>query len=357
MENLGNEEASYFLDNGARFIVDILPTSLLVKYSDKVDITGTIDVSGKKVVEVASETGIPRRIPFYLAHQVKDSTSLHYATAHTPAWWIDGEGLKAYPTEGMYAWIYSYPVNINVEEEHISGYPIEAEEGAVVYAAVQAILSAIRNASEDLIGSQINLPQDPQRPSDPDIKWEAIPDVSISSVAIQVPEPIPSYNKINVDLTNYFNELESYISSEEDFEKATAQSGQIAEKLKEIQAQLYDELNKANTDVQDYIQKVNIAIENGRIAQQRLIEQARLQTDVEKTNAIQNVATELQKYQDTLQRYAADISLYQAKANAAVQAFAQGIAKTQVYLQNKISLLENLNSKLKVLVEVYRGLA
>jgi len=119
----------------------------------------------------------------------------------------------------------------------------------------------------------------------------------------------------------------------------------------DIQNEL-NEFNKENIEYQSSIQK---AIHQADLDQQRLIEAARMTTDVNLQNKIQNVKTEIEEYRDTLQKYLADVQSYSSQIQIRVAEYNGNIQRVLSQYQGMEQQLEKIKREYNDIIKIYLG--
>ena len=173
----GSEMADWMTD-GAREIINILPTELKEKCSQITALTdgNGVDMDGfGDVLHVTRETGNTttiyapcRKIPSMYGGMAADSSSLmYYGTATDPVYWIESNSsdhsklfIKPDPTASQDAKIYhiGYPLFTTGDTETwdiaqkttITNFPDEAEYLVVLYAAIKVLQNKMNEKSGDL---------------------------------------------------------------------------------------------------------------------------------------------------------------------------------------------------------------
>lgn len=85
--------------------------------------------------------------------------------------------------------------------------------------------------------------------------------------------------------------------------------------------ELATEVQRFQTENEQYIKQIDVAIEDARLAQTRLLEQAGMETNVEVQNRIQEAQTALAEYERELARYQAQLAQYQAQVTGVFEEF------------------------------------
>ena len=228
-------EVTQYLTDGAREIVHMLPPDLKRKCTtisilnnssptlslDGAAGTGTTTQVGN-IIEVTRKSASDgyyspcRRIPSRFGDLTNDSTSIHYAIATDPVYWITSNDsdattlfVKPTPTSSELANVYhiSYPI---VAHNHTSipNFPDEAEHLVVLFAAAKSLLNAI---------GSVSVP--PGAAGETDLT--TMDDISDDQVGGGTDDGD------FVDFSKWFTALGEMIEDDEDLELATAQIQKI----------------------------------------------------------------------------------------------------------------------------------
>ena len=191
----------------------------------------------------------------------------------------------------------------------------------------------------------------PTPPSVPAFTTIALTDVVITELTndltINPSSSLPTYIK-PVSTANFSN-LENYISTEEDFEKANSEAVQQKNKLEQFQMDLYNELNRFNKDAKAYELELQEEIEQVKTNLQKKIQNAQIKANQEVTEATKTLEKEIASYQGELGKYQADIQTYNAQVNKVVQQYAKDIEiwaqeDKQLNEEYGLDIQNNLNS-------------
>lgn len=275
---------------GARFIVDLLPEHILNEYATSVTVTASgLSMASYRIHQALKNGYEAKLVPTGMLTAVQDSNSIHYALSASPVSVVYSGKIYIYPNGGEVLAM-AYPT-VLYSASSISNFPTRMEHGVVLYAAIQGML---RKSSDALTSvSSVSLPTAPTAPS------FSFTDVTGQTVTLPT---APSYTTpgSNVSFTN----LQTYIATEEDLEKAGLEVQQQNLKLDELQKNLFDKLNAFNADLEEYKVQITKYIEDARMAQE-----AGLLNSVKDLEAsISEYASKLNKYQSEIQAYTNQIS-------------------------------------------------
>lgn len=142
---------------------------------------------------------------------------------------------------------------------------------------------------------------------------------------------IPSYTKPTNNIS--FTNLETYISTEEDGEKAIAEVQQIEAKISNLQQNIYNELNKFNSDIAAQKLILEKSVEKARLDLEKIITEASKTTDLNLQNKYNQLRALIEKSTILLNQYINDLTLYQTQINKKVSEYGSNLEKTRLSLQ------------------------
>lgn len=401
---------SDWLTSCARKIIDITPMEKLEIYASENTDDGSTGVSieDKRFVRAHKSGYGARMIPASERARVLDSNSLEYATSTSPVVYIENGVAYVKPSGGTIIAV-DYP-SVSYGESNVTNFPDSMEQALVLYAAIHGANTKMKDELvkvSALSFSTQTAPTAPTAPSftytdatgttvstteadislisaptytKPTVSLDAAPTVfSLSASAPSAPLDA-SYSYSDATLGTYtattigsfgtaptytkpttsasFTDLETYIGTDEDLEKAEAEVANQRTRLENFQMDLYNELNEFNASLEEYKANVQKALEQARLDQERLMRQASDTTNLNLQNKIQTLNAAIQLYRDKLGKYANQINSYQAEVNAEVQEYAQNlqrwIAGRQTDLTQYASDIQNELNEFNKEVEVYR---
>ena len=225
-------ELSTFLTDGAREIVHMLPPdlkrkcttiSILNNSSPTLPLDGAAGTATTtqigNIIEVTRKSASDgyytpcRKIPSRFGDLANDSTSIHYAIATDPVYWITSNSsdattlfVKPTPTSSEVANVYhiSYPI-VAYTHTSIPNFPDEAEHLVVLFAAAKSLLNAIGNV--------------------------AVPPGAAGETDLTTMDEVNSdqagHDDDFIDFSRWFAALGEMIEDDEDLELATAQIQKI----------------------------------------------------------------------------------------------------------------------------------
>ena len=229
-----------WLTNAARIISDKLPLDKLEKHAtDQAIVSGGLSMQGKKVFNVHKSGNRSIKRDVGLKAAIVDSGSIYYALDSSPAHIYDNGKLYLYAggtaTDGT-ALAYSYPTVANTDEA-VTGFPVEYEHGLIAYAALNAQLANILSKNDEINSLTLTDVTPPSAPLAPSFSWtntsytnatsssaswtDALID-TITSTTIDISGLTPPLYSMPTTTAD-FTDLETYIATEEDLEKADSE--------------------------------------------------------------------------------------------------------------------------------------
>ena len=324
------DELSQFLKYG---VLDVTNRWLSVKPQDVelfqressiIDSNSGLDLGGAKIISVIREAGadgssdgstaweVCRKIPASMQSRVVDTESLHYASKYNPAYIIDDNGkVNVYPVASSNNGYRVFFVNnVPTDETNevalihshsdVKWFPNDKVYLVVMYAGMRVLHAAMGATTITDLTVTVVPPDAPLTPSFSAASVSAVTNRAISASA-------PTYD--NTIASSEFGDLATLIDTDEDVELATA-------KVQEINALIQNELNEFN--------EANILF------------QATIQRETQEDTLI-------------LQKYQADLAVYQAEVGAQVQEYTQklqrGTQQYQLDIQNELNEFNKENAR------------
>lgn len=277
---------SDWLTDGARYVADRMRPERLVLYAtDKTDTDGTtgVTITGGRILSAHKAGYEARPIPIGMKAKSLDGDSLHYAIATDPAWYMDVSKGYVIPGGGTIKW-FSYPT-VAYGDSTITGYPSEALGAIVLYGAIQGQSRKISDlVSTTMAGISFSTAALPTSPADPTFTYTK-----------------PTFGGVYTDMATAL--------SNQDVELAQGHGSKINIYLQQFGADIQNELNEFNADVQEY--------------------------------------------QSTLAKYNADLGAYQAEVQKEVgriqSVIGQYTSMSQIYFNLLVSLKEEFNRLVETL--------
>ena len=347
-----------------REIIQVLPIKDLLKVSKTADVTSSgLTVRDKKILGVDKDDLVAREIPPTSKAKFKDDSSIYAGSDTDPVYYL--EGAKIYiiglssnnETSGVLHYVPNVPTSdgstaIVQSDSSAINFPEEAVSLIVLGASVRCLqrLMADKTSSLPTDISEPNLPVSPATPSAPSFTYSNAsvndmvqPLVAVSDMAA-LTQTAPVYSPPVA--TPSFTTVDTFISTDEDVELASAKIQEINAQIAEYQANIQNQLNvfnDANVAYQEDIQRkqqefqksIQVAIQN--VQQEFNARKSNLDKDVQLNlqNAINNFQKDVQEYRSTLDKYSAEVQDYQTEVGAILQKFSSDVqnynAKIQKY--------------------------
>ena len=124
---------------------------------------------------------------------------------------------------------------------------------------------------------------------------------------------------VNKEVQEYTNQLQRYKIELDTVYQSWHKTE--SDNLTKYQSDIQNELHEFNKESTIYQSTVQSAVEDARIASQRVVTDAQLITDVSKQNKLQGMARQIQEYEASLNRFNADVKRYQTEVNTEVQTY------------------------------------
>ena len=382
---------SDFLTAGAKFFVNILPLERIEKFTtDLTDSGSGVSVTTSRVLRAHKSSYGARRISADLAAQAANSSSIHYAGSTDPVWYILN-GLAFIKPSGGTVVAMAYPT-VAYGDSTISAFPADLDEGVVLYACIHGRLRQMSDLTITTLGGlSISTIVKPIAPASPSFTWTDVTYTdavySAASYLSQIYNnasytdaaySAPSYNDAVYGSAIYspqtyidalidtitstsvsFSDTLSYVPpvfsgsytnvdtalTNQDIELSNAHLSKVNSQLEGMQKDLLVSLNEFNKDKGEFDAALQIALTDAQLTQQRLIEQTRLQVELNKFNEQQAIQTALQNAQQESQidlaNRKAELELSLAnKAKELEAALVNATKTTDVDLANKRAALE-----------------
>lgn len=301
---------SDFLTAGAKFIVNILPMERLEKFTtDLADAGSGVSVVAVRILRAHKSNYSARRVDAGLAAQVVDSNSIHFASATDPAWYILNGLAYVKPTSGTVVAM-AYPT-VAYGDSTITAFPSDLDEGVVLYACIQGRLRQMSDLTITTLGGlSISTFMKPIAPASPSFTYQdaVYSNASYTSAeytpAIYVNALIDTISATNISFADTLAYTPpvfggSYSGTDtaltnQDIELANAHLNKVQAQLEQMQKDLLVSLNDFNKDKGEFDANLQIAIQQAQLTQQRLIEQTRIQVELNRFNAQQALQEALQ---------------------------------------------------------------
>ena len=334
-----------WLTAGAGYLIDRLPLEKFEKYTSDVTDAGVgVSVKGKKVFRAHKSGYEAMRIPAGLKAQAVDSDSIHYRTSTNPAFYIENGVLYIVPSGGT-AIALAYPT-VAYGDSTISVFPPELEQGVVLYASIQAAIQKYNLSIATLLA--LSLAASEVIPTAPAAATFTYTDAVLgtyTSTTIGSDEVVPTYTKPTFG--GSFTQANTYIVTSEDIDLASVELNRQSVVLNQHQADIQNELNEFNKEALTYNSTIQKQIEQARLTQQRILENANKSTDLSIINEAKTLEAQISEYSANLQRYSEQFQSYVAETNRAVSKYQTDTAKTAQVMQANLVLVQTLRTEFK----------
>jgi len=372
--------SSSIQDIGAE-IIDVLPVEKLLQVAKTTAITDSgLTTAGKKVLAVDKGDLAAREIPAIQKAKFNDTTSIYAASDTDPVYYLEDE--KVYvngaagsgATSGHLHYVPKIPTTdgstaIVHGSSTVANFPQEAERLLVLGGSVRCLqrLMADKTASLPTDISAPSLPVSPSTPSSPSFTYTNAsvsditqPLISISDMA-DLTESAPSYvppvitlqgaptisdlsitatvpvapaltnNSVSFSATApvytppvaspSFSTVDTFISTDEDVELASAKIQEINAQIGEYQSNIQNQLNVFNDANVEYQAELQKAMKNADLSQaddSQLMQ--KYQADLQSYQA--QISKEVQEYQQNME---GDLRVWQAERQTDLQKYSADI--------------------------------
>ena len=331
------------------------------------------------IIDVVRNGFSAEQVPESMQGFIKNSNSLHKATATYPKYFIQAGNkviVNPVPTSGETVLV-NYVDFLKVDDDCDL-------RGAVVFYSCS---SEFNQLASDLVPTWTS-PSIPVAPSSPDFGIDltinsvspAIPSapsftytnasvsditqplVSISDMA-SLAATAPAYTKptFTIPVQSFdITQFETFLETEEDIELAQGQLGRLSHELGEYQANIGLQTSKIGQDIQNelnefnkenvvYQEDVQRKAQNFQKEIQQAIQNVQNDLNVKSTNlnkdiqialqnAVQDFQQDVQEYSAKIQKYNAELGQYQQDVGKEVQKYSNTLAKKSQEYQSKLSL-------------------
>ena len=209
-------QLTQFLTDGAKEIINILPPHLLPLCAAEETFTSAAvgseaeTLNTAKILAVFSGNYEARKIPPRLKHEANNSTSINYATATDPVFYIQNNKINSLPASISCKYDeVAYPA-VAYGDSAIAVFPDEAEHLVVLYGAIKSLLSAI---------GALEIP--------PNVSLEGANTASLTDDITALSTEQIGVDDEFEDFTKWFAALGEMIEDDEDIELANAQIEKI----------------------------------------------------------------------------------------------------------------------------------
>lgn len=302
--SVGDDNAlDSWLTAGAKLIINLLPETRLEKFTTPLTDGGSgVEVKNYRVLSANKNGYGAIRVSQNLIARVSDANSIYAATTEYPAWYIL-DGLAYVKPSGGTILVLGYP-DVYSGTDTIPNFPRDIDESVVIYACINGRFRQMTDLTITTLGGlSISAITAPTAPSSPVFSYmDAVySDASYTDAqytsALYVNALIDTITATSISFTDTLEYIEpaftgSYTNADtaltnQDIELANAHLSKIGVQLEEMQKALSNSLGHFNKDKNEFDANLQIAINQASLTQQRLIEQTRIQIELNKFNAQQ----------------------------------------------------------------------
>ena len=352
-----NDELSQFLQDG---VIDVTTRCLIMRPQDlnkfmavsAEQTSNGVDLNGAKIIKVIRENGTNnqwrscRKIDPGDQYNVTDIDSLEYASKINPVYMEDEDGkISVFPTPDVNPDAYKiYYVN-NTPQDHggsalahddttIKYFPSDKIYLVIIYAGMKLLQAAMGAKTISDLSITAVPPDTPSAPSFDTVTVSATTARAISASAPTFTAPTvggadeqltatmdadsAGYGT-EADFLNFskwFSVASEFIEDEEDTELAAAQLQKINSYISAYQAEIQVQLNEFNEANVAYQQDVQEALSEMQVAAAK----AQKDADFAQQKTITSYANKLQRYQNEITAYSADVNNQVQEYTANLQA-------------------------------------
>jgi hypothetical protein len=357
-------EMDQWMMDGVREITNILPPYLKEYCYSKQTFTSAAANSEAETM-ITGQLGSVyagsvecRRIKPMDKHKASSSSSIEFASATDPVYYIEGNKINILPASS--SGVYYVIANPSIDASAVSAidnFPNEAEYLVVLYAAIKVLQNKMNEmggiSDLSISASAPTIPSDPSI-SSPGVATIAKPDISGNAPTYTKPSLDSSTNMLTemeagtlgsaeLDFEQWFNIAGQYIEDEEDTELAQAQLQKIQTYLQAFSQDIQNELNEFNKENEIY--KANIQAEI--LKHQTDAAEAQKEGDLTLQAAIQDYSLELQLYQQ-------ELALYQQNVNKEVTQYRTNLEQYGIEYQwlqsQQLKLQQDYDKGIQMLV-------
>lgn len=338
------------LTAGARIVIDLLAAkeealnpihSRLELYAtDKTDSGSGIAVTGGTPINAHKADVGARKVAQELIAQVASSTSMHYAIALDPVWYLAKTEAFVKPGGGTIRWV-AYPTVAN-SDSTVSNFPPEGYPVFVLYSAISCQMSIISTLVVTTIGGvSYSAPTNVTAPGAPSFTWTDATDTTVDLTSVSINKTLtfspPAFG-------GSFANTETALGNE-DIELASGHLSKINQQLQEYNTDLQRQLSEFNKEAKQYDNELQEAITQAGIDAQRASAQAALTQDRKLQNEINDYRQDVEEYAADLGKYQADIADYAAQVNEEVQRIGTIVGQYSLMSQSHLALLDQLRQE------------
>ena len=357
-------EMDDWMNDGVREIINILPPHLKETCYSKQTFTSNAANSESETM-VTGQLGSVyagsvecRQIRPMDKHKSSSSTSIEYASATDPVYYIEGGKINILPasSSGVY-YVISNPSIDASADSAIANFPNESEYLVVLYAAIKVLQNKMNEKTGDL--QSLSLPPAPTAPTmseksvsitgtaptytKPTFALDAKPSINDLTITA-VPPEVPSLSDNSISFTTTapiyntqivapdFADADNWLNTEEDSELVASRIQIISAQLQEYQLNVQNELNSFNKENTEYQAQLQKSIKDAELSSSD--DSQKIQKYSSELQSYQNnISKQVQEYQQNLQK---ETQLWQQNNSSGLQKYSQDI-------QNELNKFNDAN--------------
>ena len=367
-----DSEINQWMNDGAREIINILPPHLKEYCYSKQTFTSAAANSEAETM-ITGQLGSVyagsvecRQIKPMDKHKSSSSSSIEYASATDPVYYIEGNKINILPASS--SGIYYVVANPNITASDVSSidnFPNEAEYLVVLYTAIKVL----QNKMNEMVAiSDLSISSSaPTIPNDPSISAGSVSPITIDAlpsapnytaptittdggtielttlVALDAENTIDDFDGNAIEFDQWFSTVTHLIEDEEDVELATVALQKIQTYIQAYSNAMQNQLNIFNEGNAVY-----------QAAVQRNLEQARINMQDAQKEADLTLQAAIQDYSLELQKYVQELALYQQNINKEVIQYKTNLEQYgleyQWYQGQQIKLQQDYDKGITMLV-------
>ena len=383
-----------FLRFSAAEIIELIPDRIALRYSTETSVQDDngFNTAGKKVLALNRNGYEAKEVSIGMKASVVDSGSIHFASARTPVFYIDGGSIKIKPapssSEPGKVFNIPYP-DLAYDSTALAVGPELVNEAIVINASIKYLTNRMQSytASIPAATTYNNFTHSANPPSLGDSPYTGLASVTydstgnattVASVTDAQAQAInfsgitaPVYNAPN-NTANFGsgNDFDSILTTEEDIEKASVELQKQGQLLADYQADIQNAVAAYNDTLSEYQTNTTKAIQDAQattsVSLQNMqkdlaIAQQNAQTAEARilTNKIQETQKIIANNNFLLGRFTQDMNRYQANLNKEFQLWSSNLSKDlQLAASNTDRVIKRLTStsqQLTALVGLYQA--
>ena len=361
-------ELGQFLKDGvkdvANRVIGLMPDKKIFFSKVDTDTGGGVLITGD-VLSVTRNNGTSNlpctRISSNLVGLVSDSTSMHYKSAHNPAWYIKENIVKVVPaaTSSNTASVeyIGYDDNITENNLTIQHMPDEYYYLVVMYAGIKSLENALSAISITTFVEPAAFVA-PASLSDTDVSFsevgtfpsfikpvfsapslDSVGSLNLPSVPVQpvLSAPAVSFSHTAPTYTGPvvapdFSDANTWLNTEEDSEMVASRVQIISAQIQEYQADIQSAVNTFNKENAEYQAQLQVSIQNAQLDNQdEALKIQKYSTEVQAYQA--EVNAEIQKW--TNEEWTQKFQKYSADYGQLIAEYGQNIQNETARVQNE----------------------